>query len=101
MDQMQGLSCRFCCGRIGQDVEAEFQVYSEEADYYDSGRVTKDYIRKDILRYDPNWPVRRYWLDSEIRILNGLEADPVKGRYQIEFSSRTRERKVADRQSKL
>ncbi len=85
MDQIRDFIAGFVVAGISQDVEAELQFYSEEADYYDSGLVTKDFIRKDILRYDRNWPVRRYWLNGDIRILNGLEADPIEVQYQIKY----------------
>jgi peptidoglycan hydrolase-like protein with peptidoglycan-binding domain len=85
MDQIRDFIAGFVVVGIGQDVEAELQFYSEEAEYYDSGLVTREFIRKDILRYDQNWPVRRYWLDGDIRILNGLEADPIEVQYQIKY----------------
>ena len=85
MDQVRDFIAGFVVAGISQDVEAELQFYSEEADYYDSGLVTKDFIRKDILRYDRNWPVRRYWLNGDIRILNRLEADPIEVQYQIKY----------------
>ena len=85
MDEIRDFIAGFVVVGIGQDVEAELQFYSEEADYYDNGLVTKDFIRKDILRYDQKWPVRRYWLDGDIRILNGLKADPIEVQYQIKY----------------
>ena len=85
MDQIRDFIAGFVVAGISQDVEAELQFYSEEPDYYDSGLVTKDFIKKDILRYDQNWPVRRYWLNGDIRILNGLEADTIEVQYQIKY----------------
>ena len=82
MDEIQGLYCRFCCGQDRPRCRSRTSFYSEEADYYDSGLVTKDFIRKDILRYDRKWPVRRYWLNGDIRCRNGLEADTIEVQYQ-------------------
>ena len=92
MEQIQDFIAGFVVVGIGQDVEAELQFYSEEADYYDNGLVTKDFIRKDILRYDHKWPVRRYWLDGDIRILNGLEADPIEVQYQLKYFVRNQQK---------
>jgi hypothetical protein len=83
--QIQDFVVGFVVAGISEDVEAELQFYAEEADYYDSGLVSKDFIRKDISRYNQKWPIRRYWLDGDISILNGLEADPIEVRYQIRY----------------
>jgi hypothetical protein len=83
--QIQDFIAGFVVAGISEDVEAELQFYAEKADYYDSGIVSKDFIRKDILRYNQKWPIRRYWLDGDISILNGLEADPIEVQYQIRY----------------
>jgi peptidoglycan hydrolase-like protein with peptidoglycan-binding domain len=86
IDQVRDFVAGFVVAGIGPDVEAELQFYAEKADYYDSGYVSKDFIRKDILRYNQKWPLRRYWLEGDVNILNALEADPIEVRYQIRYS---------------
>jgi hypothetical protein len=77
---------------ISSDVEAELQFYADMADYYDSGFVSKDFIRNDILRYNQKWPVRRYWLEGDIDILNGMEADRIEVRFQIRYVVRNQQK---------
>jgi hypothetical protein len=83
MDQIRDFVAGFVVVGINPDVEAELQFYAGEADYYDSGVVTKDFIRRDILRYNQKWPIRRYWLVGDVQVLNGLDANPVEVRYQM------------------
>ena len=54
--------------------------------------MSKDFIKKDISRYNQKWPIRRYWLDGDISILNGLEADPIEVRYQIKYTVRNQQK---------
>ena len=60
MDQIWDFVAGFVVAGITSDVEPELQFYADKADYYDSGLVGKDFIRKDILRYNQKWPVRQY-----------------------------------------
>ena len=59
MDQIWDFVAGFVVAGITSDVEPELQFYADKADYYDSGLVGKDFIRKDILRYNQKWPVRQ------------------------------------------
>lgn len=90
--QIQDFVAGFVVAGISEDVDAELQFYAEKADYYDRGLVSKDFIRKDISRYNQKWPIRRYWLDGDINILNGLEADPIEVRYQIRYAVRNQQK---------
>ncbi len=93
MDQIRDFVAGFVVVGINPDVEAELQFYAGKADYYDSGIVTKDFIRRDILRYNQKWPIRRYWLVGDVQVLNGLEANPVEVQYQIRYLVENRQKK--------
>jgi peptidoglycan hydrolase-like protein with peptidoglycan-binding domain len=85
-EQIRDFIAGFVVVGIDENVEAELQFYAPQANYYDSGVVTKDFIRRDIRRYNQKWPTRRYWLVGDIRILNDLQADPVEVQYQIKYA---------------
>jgi peptidoglycan hydrolase-like protein with peptidoglycan-binding domain len=85
-EQIRDFIAGFVVVGIDENVEAELQFYAPKANYYDSGVVTKDFIRRDIRRYNQKWPTRRYWLVGDIRILNDLQADPVEVQYQIKYA---------------
>jgi Putative peptidoglycan binding domain len=85
LDQIRDFIAGFVVVGINPDVEEELKFYAAEADYYDDGVVSKDFIRRDILRYNQKWPIRRYWLVGDVRVLSALEADPVEVEYQIRY----------------
>jgi peptidoglycan hydrolase-like protein with peptidoglycan-binding domain len=84
-DQIRDFIAGFVVAGITSDVEPELQFYADKADYYDSGLVGKDFIRNDILRYNQKWPVRQYWLEGDVRILDGIEADAIAVQFQIRY----------------
>jgi peptidoglycan hydrolase-like protein with peptidoglycan-binding domain len=54
--------------------DEELSFFADRVDYFDSGRVTRDFIRKDQSHYYRRWPQRRFtllgtpqvkWIDSE------------------------------------
>ena len=83
-DQIRDFIAGFVVAGITSDIEPELQFYADEADYYDSGLVGKDFIRNDILRYNQKWPVRQYWLEGDVRILD-TEADSISVQFQIRY----------------
>ncbi len=86
LEQIRDFIAGFVVAGIDENVEAELQFYAPEADYYDSGVVTKDFIRRDIRRYNQKWPIRRYWLVGDVRILNDPQRDPVEVQYRIRYA---------------
>jgi peptidoglycan hydrolase-like protein with peptidoglycan-binding domain len=86
LDQIRDFVAGFVVVGIDENVEAELQFYAPKASYYDSGVVTKDFIRRDIRRYNQKWPTRRYWLVGDIRLLNDPQEDPVEVQYRIRYA---------------
>ena len=86
LEQIRDFIAGFVVVGIDDNVEAELQFYAPQANYYDSGEVTKDFIRRDIRRYNQKWPIRRYWLVGDIRVLNNPQADPLEVQYRIRYA---------------
>jgi hypothetical protein len=53
-------------GNSGPEIEIPF--YADEVDYFDNGKVTKEFVVEDIKKYNQRWPGRRYWVDGEPKI---------------------------------
>ena len=92
LEQIRDFIAGFVVVGIDENIEAELQFYAPKASYYDSGVVNKDFIRNDIRRYNQKWPVRRYWLVDDIRILNDPQADPVEVQYRIKYAVKNQQR---------
>ena len=91
-DQIRDFVAGFVVAGISSDVEAELQFYADKVDYYDRGFVSKDFIGDDILRYNQRWPVRQYWLEGDVQILNGDEADWIEVQFQIRYAVRNQQK---------
>ena len=86
LERIRDFVAGFVVVGIDENVEAELQFYAPKANYYDSGVVTKDFIRRDIRRYNQKWPARRYWLIGDIQVLNDPQADPLEVQYRIRYA---------------
>jgi hypothetical protein len=53
-------------GNSGPGIEISF--YAGEVDYFDNGKVTKEFVVEDIKKYNQHWPGRRYWVDGEPKV---------------------------------
>ena len=91
LEQIRDFIAGFVVVGIDENVEAELQFYAPKANYYDSGVVTRDFIRRDIRRYNQKWPTRRYWLVGDIRVLNDPQADPLEVQYRIKYAVKNQE----------
>jgi S1-C subfamily serine protease len=68
------------------DPTVESSFYADKVDYFDDGKVTKDFVIRDIRNYNQRWPKRGYWVDGgpTIRAVDG-ERDIVRAVVTISF----------------
>jgi S1-C subfamily serine protease len=68
------------------DPSVESSFYAEQVDYFDDGKVSKDFVISDIRNYNQRWPKRGYWVNGEptIRVV-GSERDIVRAVVTIGF----------------
>jgi hypothetical protein len=51
-----------------QDVDKTLAFYSPKVDYFGDRGKTQDYIRRDIQKYNGQWPARRDSIDGDIHV---------------------------------
>lgn len=68
------------------DPTVESSFYAEQVDYFDDGKVSKDFVVNDIRTYNQRWSKRGYWVDGEptIQVVDG-ERDIVRAVVTIGF----------------
>ena len=49
-------------------VGAELEFFANRVDYFGEANVSREKIRRDLLRYDERWPQRQFWLTGDIEI---------------------------------
>lgn len=65
---------------------AEAALYADQVDYFDSGRVGRAFIERDIRRYNQRWPERYFAVEGRVRLLPTPEPDRVKVKLTYRFN---------------
>jgi hypothetical protein len=60
-----------------KDMEGVLGAYGDQVDYYDRGKVARDYIRKDLTFYFRNWDKIRCSLDDAVEMMD-TDAEDMK-----------------------
>jgi hypothetical protein len=47
---------------------AELEFFVDRVDYFGDAQISRDRIRRDLLRYDARWPERRFWLAVDVEV---------------------------------
>ncbi len=76
VQKVMGLTAR-------KDIDGVLNSYGDQVDYYDRGRVGKDYIRKDLGAYFRNWDKIRCSLDDAVDMMD----TDVEGVKLLKFTS--------------
>lgn len=56
---------RYLARGAANDTDAELACFSDPVQYYDSGRIKRIFIRRDIETYHRRWPDRHFELEGE------------------------------------
>jgi S1-C subfamily serine protease len=77
------------------DPVLESSFYAEEVDYFDDGKVSKEFVVNDIKHYDQRWPKRSYWVDGDpaIRTVDS-EGDVARAVVTFKFSVQNGQKSV-------
>jgi S1-C subfamily serine protease len=69
------------------DSGVESSFYAEEVDYFDDGKVNKEFVVNDIKKYNQRWPRRSYWVDGDpaVKTMNP-QGDTVRAVVILKFS---------------
>jgi hypothetical protein len=74
-------------------LEQELAFYADRVDYFDHGKVGRDFVRSDVQNYYKRWPERKYDL-LDVKVL------PAKGeervvRFRIAFKVKNQRHSVS------
>ncbi|MFL6589717.1 MAG: peptidoglycan-binding protein [Chthoniobacterales bacterium] len=81
-NRLKGYIAAFVLAGLDPQVGAETEFFADRVDYFGERGVRKERIRRDLQRYDNQWPERGFWLDGE------LEVRPVEDRLSVSFPLR-------------
>lgn len=58
----------FVLAGLDPNVGSEADFFADRVQYYDEGMKDREKIRKDLQRYDSQWPGRKFWLAGDIKV---------------------------------
>ena len=68
-DRVRDYIAAFVLAGLDPHVGSELDFFASHVDYFGASNVSRDRIQQDLLRYDREWPERRFWLDGDIKLL--------------------------------
>lgn len=76
------------------DPAAEAALYADRVEYFDSGEVSREFIERDIRRYNQRWPERYFAVEGKVRLVPTEEPDRVKVKLTYRFNVKGRKYSV-------
>ncbi len=73
----------FILAGLDPQIGAELEFFANRVNYFGEPNVSRPKIRADLLRYDRQWPQRRFWLAGEVAV----EREP-SGNLRVTFPLR-------------
>lgn len=67
-ERLRDYVAAFVLAGLDPHVGAELDFFGDRVNYFDSGVVDGERIRKDLQRYDAQWPQRRFYLAGQVNV---------------------------------
>jgi peptidoglycan hydrolase-like protein with peptidoglycan-binding domain len=58
----------FILAGLDPHIGSELEFFGPRVDYFGARNVPREQIERDLVRYDRQWPERRFWLDGDIQV---------------------------------
>jgi hypothetical protein len=98
-DRLRDYVAAFILAGIDPQVGSELEFFASQVDYFGAANVSRERIRRDLLRYDRQWPDRRFWLDGDIEVQPQGD-DGVKVVFPLRYELRNGSRRASGKVSK-
>ena len=67
-EAMRNYVAAFILAGLDPHIGSELEFFAPHVDYFGARNVSREDIERDLVRYDRQWPVRRFWLDGDISV---------------------------------
>jgi hypothetical protein len=81
-DRLRDYVAAFVLAGLDPHVGAETEFFADRVDYFGEPAVSREKIRRDLLRYNERWPKRGFWLAGDVQV------QPVRDRLKVTFPLR-------------
>jgi hypothetical protein len=79
----------FVLAGLDPQIGAELEFFADRVNYFGRPNVSRDKIRRDLLRYDRRWPERRFWLAGEVEVQHRSDGN-VRVTFPLRYELRSR-----------
>lgn len=80
-----------------KDMDSALACYGKKVEYYDSGLVDRDFIRKDKILYFSNWDRIEFALDSDVTLIVTDQQDIRIAKFEAAFAVANKNRAIRGR----
>lgn len=67
-EAMRNYVAAFILAGLDPHIGSELEFFAPQVDYFGARNVSRERIERDLVRYDRQWPERRFWLDGDIQV---------------------------------
>lgn len=67
-ERLRDYVAAFVLAGLDPHIGAELEFFGEQVDYFGERSVSREKIRRDLVRYDQRWPERHFWLAGELQV---------------------------------
>lgn len=96
-DEVLRLVTRCLKANNAKDMDNALACYGKKVEYYDSGLVDRDFIRKDKILYFSNWDRIDFALDSDVTLIVTDQLDIRIAKFEAAFAVSNKNRAIRGR----
>ena len=86
-ERLRDYVAAFVLAGLDRNTGAELEFFADRVNYYDEGTVDREKIRRDLERYNQQWPQRRFWLAGEVDVQPQADSR-IQVRFPLRFNLR-------------
>lgn len=69
-ERLRDYVAAFVLAGLDPKVGAELEFFADRVNYFGEPNVGRKKIQRDLVRYDREWPQRRFWLAGDLEVIN-------------------------------
>ncbi len=98
-ERLRDYIAAFVLAGVDPHIGSELEFFASHVNYFGEANVSRDRIRRDLIRYDRAWPDRRFWLDGEIQVEQAA-GNAIKVVFPLRYELRSGSKRAAGKVSK-
>lgn len=98
-ERLRDYVAAFILAGIDPQIGSELEFFATNVNYFGRPNISRDLIRQDLIRYDREWPDRRFWLEGDIQVERDA-GNAIKVAFPLRYELRNGSRHASGKVSK-